>query len=177
MIIYKSLLGLGQNMKVSLNSQKTPHISPYRTSYEVSFVMILEKNFRVIMTLHCNFDSYVFSTLVGTVSIQKLDISSIRHVWNRPNFPMGYVCYSQPLINRNFLGFVDVRDWIEMYVIDYQTSHLTYTAWGVIPRYGSNEWDTASHSDVIHHLIPRKIHEILMLYINRPILTITSWFI
>ena len=40
-------------MNQILESQQTPHTSPSRASYGVSFVKILEKTDRVIMTPHC----------------------------------------------------------------------------------------------------------------------------
>ena len=36
-----------------LDPQNTPHTSPYRASYVVSFVNICEKIDRVIMSSHC----------------------------------------------------------------------------------------------------------------------------
>ena len=43
-----------QNTNQGLRSQKTPHISPWRTSYGVSIVMILVKIDGVITALRCN---------------------------------------------------------------------------------------------------------------------------
>ena len=40
-------------MDQALNSQKTPHTSPLRTSYGMSFVSILMKNDRVIKGFYC----------------------------------------------------------------------------------------------------------------------------
>ena len=40
-------------MDQALNSQKTPHTSPLRASYGMSFVSILMKNDRVIKGLYC----------------------------------------------------------------------------------------------------------------------------
>ena len=47
-------------MDHALNSQKTPHTSPLRASYGMSFVSILMKNDRVIKGFYC---SFVHSTL------------------------------------------------------------------------------------------------------------------
>ena len=55
MIMHTSLLWLSQNINESLNPQKTPHISPYRANYGVSFVMILVKIDHVITTPHYSF--------------------------------------------------------------------------------------------------------------------------
>ena len=41
-------------MDQALNSQKTPHTSPLRASYGMSFVSILMKNDRVIKGFYCN---------------------------------------------------------------------------------------------------------------------------
>ena len=41
-------------MDQALNSQKTPHTSPLRASYEMSFVSILMKNDRVIKGFYCS---------------------------------------------------------------------------------------------------------------------------
>ena len=43
-------------MDQALNSQKTPHTSPLRASYGMSFVSILMKNDRVIKGFYCIFD-------------------------------------------------------------------------------------------------------------------------
>ena len=40
-------------MDQALNSQKTPHTSPLRVSYGMSFVSILMKNDRVIKGFYC----------------------------------------------------------------------------------------------------------------------------
>ena len=41
-------------MDQALNSQKTPHTSPLRANYGMSFVSILMKNDRVIKGFYCN---------------------------------------------------------------------------------------------------------------------------
>ena len=41
-------------MDQALNSQKTPHTSPLRASYGMSFVSILMKNDRVIKGFYCS---------------------------------------------------------------------------------------------------------------------------
>ena len=43
-----------QNISQRLNPQKTPHTSPWRASYGMSFMNILEKIDRVITALHCS---------------------------------------------------------------------------------------------------------------------------
>ena len=45
-------------MDQALNSQKTPHTSPLRASYGMSFVSILMKNDRVIKGFYCTFLSH-----------------------------------------------------------------------------------------------------------------------
>ena len=42
-------------MDQALNSQKTPHTSPLRASYGMSFVSILMKNDRVIKGFYCTY--------------------------------------------------------------------------------------------------------------------------
>ena len=44
-------------MDQALNSQKTPHTSPLRASYGMSFVSILMKNDRVIKGFYCNYQN------------------------------------------------------------------------------------------------------------------------
>ena len=44
-------------MDQALNSQKTPHTSPLRASYGMSFVSILMKNDRVIKGFYCTIDT------------------------------------------------------------------------------------------------------------------------
>ena len=52
-------------MDQALNSQKTPHTSPLRASYGMSFVSILMKNDLVIKGFYCNdYDSWVHSLYV-----------------------------------------------------------------------------------------------------------------
>ena len=53
MILDTSLQELRQNINHRLNPKKTPHTSPWRARYGVSFVNILEKIDRLITTLHC----------------------------------------------------------------------------------------------------------------------------
>ena len=59
---HKSLQELRQNTNQRLNPQKTPHTSPSRASYAVSFVTILDKIDCVMTALHCIFifDHYQF---------------------------------------------------------------------------------------------------------------------
>ena len=45
-------------MDQALNSQKTPHTSPLRASYGMSFVSILMKNDRVIKGFYCKYFEY-----------------------------------------------------------------------------------------------------------------------
>ena len=46
-------------MNQALNSQKTPHTSPLRASYGMSFVSILMKNDRVIKGFYCMWNKIV----------------------------------------------------------------------------------------------------------------------
>ena len=50
-------------MDQALNSQKTPHTSPLRASYGMSFVSILMKNDRVIKGFYCMCISHVEKNL------------------------------------------------------------------------------------------------------------------
>ena len=50
-------------MDQALNSQKTPHTSPLRASYGMSFVSILMKNDRVIKGFYCI--AYMLPILYG----------------------------------------------------------------------------------------------------------------
>ena len=55
-------------MDQALNSQKTPHTSPLRASYGMSFVSILMKNDRVIKGFYCiakNHHSVYIVTVTG----------------------------------------------------------------------------------------------------------------
>ena len=47
-------------MDQALNSQKTPHTSPLRASYGMSFVSILMKNDRVIKGFYCMYNIRCF---------------------------------------------------------------------------------------------------------------------
>ena len=53
-------------MDQALNSQKTPHTSPLRASYGMSFVSILMKNDRVIKGFYCIVYTSVNYTIIGT---------------------------------------------------------------------------------------------------------------
>ena len=63
-------------MDQALNSQKTPHTSPLRASYGMSFVSILMKNDRVIKGFYCSAikqrKSYLKSMQILTLSVQEL---------------------------------------------------------------------------------------------------------
>ena len=47
-------------MDQALNSQKTPHTSPLRASYGMSFVSILMKNDRVIKGFYCSVKQFYY---------------------------------------------------------------------------------------------------------------------
>ena len=51
-------------MDQALNSQKTPHTSPLRASYGMSFVSILMKNDRVIKGFYCTNDFQLVSNIL-----------------------------------------------------------------------------------------------------------------
>ena len=53
MILHTSLQELRQNINQRLSPKKTPHTSPWRASYGMSFMNILEKIDHVIKALHC----------------------------------------------------------------------------------------------------------------------------
>ena len=50
-------------MDQALNSQKTPHTSPLRASYGMSFVSILMKNDRVIKGFYCIIILWIYQGL------------------------------------------------------------------------------------------------------------------
>ena len=52
-------------MDQALNSQKTPHTSPLRASYGMSFVSILMKNDRVIKGFYCIYFGGNLSVICG----------------------------------------------------------------------------------------------------------------
>ena len=54
MIFYISQEWLRQIVNQNLNTHKTPHISPYRASYGVSFMRILDKIDHVVIAQHCS---------------------------------------------------------------------------------------------------------------------------
>ena len=54
-------------MDQALNSQKTPHTSPLRASYGMSFVSILMKNDRVIKGFYCMWFIQPFKFIVVIV--------------------------------------------------------------------------------------------------------------
>ena len=59
-------------MDQALNSQKTPHTSPLRASYGMSFVSILMKNDRVIKGFYCNIArkiSMIYNAAAATINI------------------------------------------------------------------------------------------------------------
>ena len=63
-------------MDQALNSQKTPHTSPLRASYGMSFVSILMKNDRVIKGFYCsspNNDSKGFQRHIKYTCLLKYD--------------------------------------------------------------------------------------------------------
>ena len=55
-------------MDQALNSQKTPHTSPLRASYGMSFVSILMKNDRVIKGFYCIYILNVLSYFKYTLT-------------------------------------------------------------------------------------------------------------
>ena len=60
-------------MDQALNSQKTPHTSPLRASYGMSFVSILMKNDRVIKGFYCTIRT-VLDPLCGLAEIRQEQI-------------------------------------------------------------------------------------------------------
>ena len=61
MILHTSLQKLGQNINHWLKPQKTPHTSPWRASYGMSFVNILDKIGRVITAPHSTWIYFVYT--------------------------------------------------------------------------------------------------------------------
>ena len=60
-------------MDQALNSQKTPHTSPLRASYGMSFVSILMKNDRVIKGFYCMSLDALMLTLCQVTSKHDVD--------------------------------------------------------------------------------------------------------
>ena len=63
-------------MDQALNSQKTPHTSPLRASYGMSFVSILMKNDRVIKGFYCTSPSWTSYEVFIVSVIEELDHNS-----------------------------------------------------------------------------------------------------
>ena len=63
MILHKTLQWIEQSIHQTLNPQKTPHISPWRASYEMSVMRICEKIGRVITAPHCR-SAFMFFLLL-----------------------------------------------------------------------------------------------------------------
>ena len=80
-------------MDQALNSQKTPHTSPLRASYGMSFVSILMKNDRVIKGFYCTSFFIPVATVntVGLSSCGVLDfvITSYRQTSNMRRIVVG----------------------------------------------------------------------------------------
>ena len=87
-------------MDQALNSQKTPHTSPLRASYGMSFVSILMKNDRVIKGFYCSlcFTATIALSMMFRFHIYnyKLNVSS-----QNKHTPRRRICYSHitPLTN------------------------------------------------------------------------------
>ena len=62
-------------MDQALNSQKTPHTSPLRASYGMSFVSILMKNDRVIKGFYCIY-IHIFMNLIAEIKMN-IEILSV----------------------------------------------------------------------------------------------------
>ena len=89
-MILHTLQELRQNMNQRLNSQKTPHALPYQSSYGMSFVNILEKNW-----LPYN----------GTSLYHVIFNHDISRVYNTPVFQVTcYHYYGMPLNNGNLIN-------------------------------------------------------------------------
>ena len=71
-------------MDQALNSQKTPHTSPLRASYGMSFVSILMKNDRVIKGFYCIPMLMVSMLLLMRISYAFKNFVSLRNI-NRIN--------------------------------------------------------------------------------------------
>ena len=56
-------------MDQALNSQKTPHTSPLRASYGMSFVSILMKNDRVIKGFYCTMVAAALAPGIARISL------------------------------------------------------------------------------------------------------------
>ena len=68
-------------MDQALNSQKTPHTSPLRASYGMSFVSILMKNDRVIKGFYCIY-MYIYCMYISISSHISIHVSIHKFWWN-----------------------------------------------------------------------------------------------
>ena len=102
MVLLTSLRWLRQDINQNLWPQKTIHASPWRASYGVSFVRILEKNDRVITVPCCSCYSPANAmSSFGSVLQQKQHMSRIKRAIRMvvPN--------TQPTITQNLKGWFD----------------------------------------------------------------------
>ena len=67
-------------MDQALNSQKTPHTSPLRASYGMSFVSILMKNDRVIKGFYCINNYWDFKNVLARNREIGLRIITVKEV-------------------------------------------------------------------------------------------------
>ena len=76
-------------MDQALNSQKTPHTSPLRASYGMSFVSILMKNDRVIKGFYC---TYLLSIVFDDQWSKLIPLThwGLAMPWNVVNTAPGY---------------------------------------------------------------------------------------
>ena len=96
-------------MDQALNSQKTPHTSPLRASYGMSFVSILMKNDRVIKGFYC-------------MSVRQLPLDSEKEYSNAPHYwPFVSGIHRGPVdsLHKN----ISIAQRICMYVL---LEHLTF---------------------------------------------------
>ena len=71
-ILHSALQWQWQNVSQTLDSQNTPHTSPSRASYGVSFVSILEKIDRVLMAPYCIKRARIPYNTANRLFVQKL---------------------------------------------------------------------------------------------------------
>ena len=92
-------------MDQALNSQKTPHTSPLRASYGMSFVSILMKNDRVIKGFYC------ISDLTHSGQVTHICFSKLGHHWSR-EWLDAIIWTNDCLLLIGSLGFSEI--WIKV---------------------------------------------------------------
>ena len=95
-------------MDQALNSQKSPHTSPLRASYGMSFVSILMKNDRVIKGFYCilNWDQSWSIYLASFLS----KLNFLRHlICIQLYTSINWFCYAMFISNRQYLYCITLK--------------------------------------------------------------------